>query len=382
LETLTVFVGPNGSGKSNFVDALSFVQECLAGSIELAFKNRGGIKAVRRISAGHPTHVGVRVTVDLDAERWSDYAFEIAAKPGERFSVSRERCVVRHRPLLGEEEQYEFEIRNGEFSKPIPGVRPRVAKDRLALFAGSATDEFRPVYDFLTSMRFYSIAPNRLRELQEPDPGDHLKRDGSNAAAVLKRLQDEEKPDTYERVCRMLSRVTEGVTGVEYRAIGQKETLQFHQDVGLKYPWNFDALNMSDGTLRILGLLLAIYQPGQASVIAIEEPECTIHPGAAELILELLLDAAKDRQILLTTHSPDLLDSKSLSDRQLRTVVMRKGNTLIGPIASSSKTAIREELYSPGELLRANELDLDLAAVETASEQLNLFGAAAEPPAS
>jgi predicted ATPase len=60
LERFTVFVGPNGSGKSNFIDALAFVQECLSESIELAFKNRGGIAAVRRISAGHPTHIGIR----------------------------------------------------------------------------------------------------------------------------------------------------------------------------------------------------------------------------------------------------------------------------------------------------------------------------------
>jgi hypothetical protein len=99
-----------------------------------------------------------------------------------------------------------------------------VAADRLALFAASATDEFRPLYDFLTSMRFYSIVPVRLRELQEPDAGDFLKRDGSNAAAVLKRLQKEAQGNgQYDRVCRLLSRVVEGIKKVEYRAIGQKE---------------------------------------------------------------------------------------------------------------------------------------------------------------
>ena len=65
LERLTVLIGPNGSGKSNFIDALAFVQECLAESIELAFKNRGGICAVRRRSGGHPTHVGIRLLIDL-----------------------------------------------------------------------------------------------------------------------------------------------------------------------------------------------------------------------------------------------------------------------------------------------------------------------------
>src|SRR3990170_5938633 len=95
LELFTVLVGPNGAGKSNFIDALAFVEECLSESIELAFKNRGGIGAVRRRSAGHPTHIGIGLSVKLDTEMFADYAFEIAAKPTERFSVAKERCVVR-----------------------------------------------------------------------------------------------------------------------------------------------------------------------------------------------------------------------------------------------------------------------------------------------
>lgn len=262
LETFTVFVGPNGAGKSNFIDALAFVQECLSESIELAFKNRGGIAAVRRSSTGHPTHIGIRLVLNLSDELSADYAFEIAAKPKEKFSVARERCVVEK--FMGQ--SHSFEIEDGKFTTEIPGIRPKVAADRLALFAASATDEFRPVYDFLTSMRFYSIVPVRLRELQEPDAGDFLKRDGSNAAAVLKRLQEEAQGNgQYERVCRLLSRVVDGIKKVEYRAIGQKETLQFKQDVGSEHPWSFNALNMSDGTLRVLGLLLAVYQPGPYS---------------------------------------------------------------------------------------------------------------------
>jgi predicted ATPase len=221
------------------------------------------------------------------------------------------------------------------------------------------------VYDFLTSMRFYSIVPNRLREPQEPDSGDSLKRDGSNAAAVLKRLMAEAGGrERYERLCRLISRVVEGIKKVEYHAMGQKETLQFKQDVGRKSPWTFDAANMSDGTLRVLGILLAVYQPGRHSLVAIEEPEATVHPAATELIVEVLMDAAHERQVLLTTHSPDILDHKDLKDNQIRVVTMERGCTVIAPIAESSRRAIREHLYTPGELLRSDELNPDVDAVE------------------
>src|SRR3990172_5716274 len=328
VELCTVFVGPNGSGKSNFIDALAFVQECLSESIELAFKNRGGIAAVRRSSTGHPTHITIRLALNLGDDLFADYAFEIA---------------------------------KGRFTTEIPGIRPKVAADRLALFAASATEEFRPVYDFLTSMRFYSIVPVRLRELQEPDPGDFLKRDGSNAAAVLKRLQDEAYGNgQYDRLCRLLSKVVEGVEKVEYRAIGQKETLQFKQDVGAKHPWTFNALNMSDGTLRVLGLLLAVYQPGPYSVVAVEEPEATVNPAVAEVVVEVLMDAATEKQVLLTSHSPDLLDYKELTDTQIRIVTMEHGRTLIAPVSQAGRDAIRQRLYTPGGLLRPGGVTPDL----------------------
>jgi len=304
----------------------------------------------------------------LENDLAADYAFEIAAKPTERFSIARERCVVSH--FMGGE--HRFEVRNGEFFEAIPGIRPKVSSDRLALYAASATHEFRPVYDFLTTMRFYSIVPLRVRELQDPDPGDYLKRDGSNAAAVLKRLR-EENSEQYERVCRLLAKVAQGIRRVEYRAVGQKETLQFRQDIGLKDPWTFDALNMSDGTLRVLGVLLAAYQPGLHSVVAIEEPEATVHPAVTELIVSVLLDTAHERQVLLTTHSPDVLDYKDLQDTQVRIVTMEEGRTLISTLSAASRDAIRRRLYTPGELLRSGELTPDVIQAQGSAEQFDLF---------
>lgn len=369
LRPLTIFVGPNGAGKSNFMDALAFVTECLVDSVELAFKNRGGISAVRRKSGGHPTHIGVRLEIQLDDHGLADYSFEIAAEKGERFSIARERCYVQE--FMGS--SHVFELRHGEFVKEIAGIRSRVAPDRLALFAASATPEFRPVYDFLANMCFYSIVPSALRELQTPDPGDLLKPDGRNAAAVLKRIEDED-PERYRRICSLLSAAVAGMQSAHHRAVGQYETVEFRQDIGQKYPWTFDALNVSDGTLRMLGLLVAVYQLGPASVLGIEEPEATVHPAVTEQILEVLMDASRLRQILVTTHSPDLLDINGIDDSQLRVVTNPGSATVIAPLAATTHRAILEQLYTSGELLRAGELEGDSVAAERLSSQLKLFG--------
>jgi predicted ATPase len=367
LGRLTIFVGPNGAGKSNFMDALSFVGECLLDSVELAFKNRGGINAVRRRSGGHPTHIGVRLVIDLPSHQLADYSFEIAGK-GERFSIAHERCHIQD--FMGD--THEFEVNHGEFVKEITGIRSRVAPDRLALFVASAVPEFRPLYDFLVDMSFYSIEPSKLRDPQKPDPGDLLKSDGSNAAAVLKRIQDED-PDRYQRICSLVSAAVPGIQSARHRSVGQFETIEFRQDVGQKHPWTFDALNVSDGTLRMLGLLLAVYQLGSASVLGIEEPEATVHPAITEQILEVLIDASRFRQILVTTHSPDLLDFDDVNDEYLRVVTNDRNATVIAPLAETSRAAIREHLYTTGELLRTGELQGDVD-VARGLAQLKLFG--------
>ena len=370
LGPFTALVGPNGSGKSNFFDSLAFVQECLAESIELAFKNRGGINAVRRKSGGHPNNIQVELALQLSDWGTAKYGFTIVAGKSGAFRVKTESCVVC--PFMGSEAS--FKVENGVFRREIRGIRPKVSSDRLALYAASGTDEFRPVYDFLTSMRFYSMAPERIRELQNPDAGDFLKRDGSNAAAVLKRLAEESKGnERYKRLCRLLSKVVQGLQGVKYHAIGQKETLQFRQDVGLKHPWRFDAPNMSDGTLRSLGLLLAVYQVGKASVVAVEEPEATVHPAVMELIVGVLLDAAQDRQVLITTHSPDILDHEGIQDEQIRAVTIDQNSTLICPLSEASRDAVREHLYTAGELLRSGELTPDVQTARKAATQPSLF---------
>ena len=229
------------------------------------------------------------------------------------------------------------------------------------------------MYDFLAGMRFYSIVPSKLRELQTPDPGDLLRPDGSNAAAVLKRIQDGDS-DRYARICSLLSAAVAGIQSARHQSVGQFETVEFRQDIGQKHPWTFAALNVSDGTLRMLGLLVAVYQLGPATVLGIEEPEATVHPAITEQILEVLIDASRLRQILITTHSPDLLDFNDVDDEQLRVVTNLHNATVISPLAVTSRDAIREHLYTTGELLRAGELEGDSDAAKDLASQLKLFG--------
>ncbi len=78
--------------------------------------------------------------------------------------------------------------------------------------------------------------------------------------------------------------------------------------------------------------------------------------------------------MIVTTHSPDLLDAKELTDEQIRVVTMESGRTIIAPLSQASRWALRERLYTPGELLRIDELSQDAEAAKEAARHLDLFG--------
>jgi len=370
LEPFTVLVGANGSGKSNFLASLAFVKSCLIDSPAVAARHQGGARMAPRWEPSY-SRTGFRFRLDLGDRHTADYAFEITRDQTGAPVVTHELCRVEN---MGREQV--FEVTAGEFRREIPGIRAQIQPDRLALTVASATEEFRPVYDFLTGMQFYAIDPTSLRDDSPEVRSGPLEFTGYNAAKVLSRLS--ERLDSYERVNQLLSRAVPGLQKVQARELrGDRLGVEFFQDVGTEAPASFDAREMSDGTLRLLGLLLAIYQPQRPSLAAIEEPEATVHPAVAELVLQVLLDAAEDRQVLITTHSPDILDAKELSDDQIRVVTMAHGRTSIGPLAQASRQAIREHLYTPGELLRSNELNQDAQAAVDAAERLDLFAKSA-----
>lgn len=369
LGDVTVLVGPNGSGKSNFVDSLAFIQESVTSTLTRAVQIRGGIEGVRRRSAGHPTNVGFRLDMSLGSGGLATYSFEVAARPRGVFVVKRETCRIATMGTAAAS----FDIREGEFVDAPPGVLPRIESDRLALTVLSAVAEFREVYDFISGMRFYSLVPEHIRDLQDPDVGVSLKRDGRNAAAVLREIQAR-SPEDHERICRLLGKVVPGMTGVEYDHVGSKETLRFRQQVGTKHPWTFPPLNMSDGTLRVLGLLLAVYQQPSPPLIVLEEPESTVHPAAVEVLMDVFKEGSRRSQLMLTTHSPDILDSDKISEDELRVVTATNGRTLVSPLGPISREAVRRRLYTPGDLMRAADLDPDLPATEALAAQLDLWG--------
>lgn len=374
LGSLAILVGPNGSGKSNFLDGLRFTADALSTTLDLALRDRGGINEVRRRSGGHPNHFAVRLDFDLANHLKGHYAVKVGATSGGGYQVTDEECVVRSSAFGASETR--FRVRRGELETNLDERLPAVASDRLYLVSASNVADFRPVYDALTAMGFYNLSPAAIREPQQPDAGVLLRRDGDNLASVLGHLALHNR-SALDRVVEYLRRVAPGVEGVAKRSVGPMETIEFRQRVaGRRDPWAFPAANISDGTLRGLGVLVALLQSNgkPPTLVGIEEPEIALHPAAVGVLLDAVRDASNQTQVVLTSHSPDLLDRDDLQDSALLAVAADDGVTTIGPVNSVGRQALRDRLFTAGELLRMNQLEPDEGALTLSqADQLKLF---------
>lgn len=285
------------------------------------------------------------------------YGFEIAAVRGGDYRISREDCVVR-RAEFGSDDEY-FRVRDGMLVSTSSSVAlPPASDDRLFLVLASGLKEFRPVFDGLRSINIYNLNPDAMRQLQKPDAGELLRRDGSNIASVVEQLR-RTAPSEKERIEEYLRQIVPGVTSVNRRGLGAWETVEFKQHIaGAKDPWVFPATSMSDGTLRALGVLVALFAPAGRiyTPIGIEEPETALHPAASGLLLEALQSASRQRQVFVTSHSPDLLDSPRLTPEHILAVRAEGGTSHIGRLDEASSRALKESLFTAGELLRLDQL--------------------------
>lgn len=373
LGALTYLVGVNGSGKSNFLDALHLVRDALNGSLDNALNERGGLSEVRQRSSGHPTHFGIRLEFRLPDGRPGYFAFNVGALKDRGYEVQTEECVIEG---IGRGPSYRID--RGTLRDSSEPSFPAITSDRLALVAVSGLTAFRPVFDALTSMSFYNLNPKLMRELQKPQEGRLLKSAGENVASVIGHLErvGREQLDIIEDY---LQTVVPMVHGVERKQVGPMETLEFRQDMaGSKHPWRFLAQNMSDGTLRALGILVALFQGNRdysPTLVGMEEPETALHPAASAALREALIRASRSTQVIVTSHSPDLLDDRGIPIETFLSVVSEGGETRIAPLDEAAREAMRQQLFSAGELLRLNQLAPDRAFLEVQERRpADLFG--------
>ena len=293
------------------------------------------------------------------------YGFVLGSRLG-LYRVKREYGFVT--PADSEEQPIKFEVREGRLVKPRELDEERLETSELSLpflrrilFSYPVEDTRRRygtpptfrdvtrVLSFFSWMQFYRLFPDAMREPRKPMNSRLLVEDGSNLASVLRGMVNRNARYLGE-IKSALGHVVPGLTDLHVQQSGgfMVVKLRHSAERGGGAGSTFDLSQESDGTVRLLGLLTALYQQRPPSLIGIEEPELTIHPGALEVLADVMVEAASRTQVLTTTHSPDLIDRLPVDS--LRAVKIEDGCTKVAPVSETQAEAVLDGLFSLGEL--------------------------------
>jgi predicted ATPase len=355
LRRRAFIVGPNAAGKSNLLDAMRFLRDVAEpqGGLQRAIAARQSISQIRSLHARRYPAVVVEVGLDLGNVAWT---YELAITQDnnrvpkvEREIITRDGRVVRRRPDDDDNDDAN-----------------RLTQTHLEQV--NTNKDFREVAQFLTDVRYLHLVPQLIRE---PDRSVGKKRDPFGGDFLEQVISVPEKT----RVSRF-RRIEEALRV----AVPQLKKLELERDKrgvphlrGLYEHWRPNAgwqteEQFSDGTLRLLGLLWVLLD-GTAPVL-LEEPELSLHTAVIGYLPQMLvrLGRKSGRQVILTTHSADLLADQGIAAEEVLLLSPSAEGTVVE--LASSKREVRA-LLTAG--MSVAEAVLPRTAPPNAS-QLTLFG--------
>jgi predicted ATPase len=318
-------VGPNASGKSNFLDVFRFLRDLASsgGGFQEAVRRRGGVSALRCLSARRYPDVAVSVVVEAaTGERWH---YELA------FNQDNLR-----RPLVRAES-----VRRGNdilLNRPTPEDQSDPARlTQTWLEQVTVNQPFRDLASFFASIRYLHIVPQLVREpdrsvgrSNDPFGGDFLeqvaKTPERTRKARLQRIQEALKVAVPQLEAIELFRDANGTPHLrgKYRHWRPQGAWQTEEQ-------------FSDGTLRLMGLLwVALDREGP---LLLEEPELSLHPEIVRVLPQLLARAQRrtGRQIFLSTHSPELLRDEGIGLDEVLLLKPTPEGTQVSPASAQAE---------------------------------------------
>ena len=358
LGALQFLVGRNGSGKSNFLDALAFVRDLFT------YPNIGEVLQ-RRIDVLHRKNFvaggwdeDFSIYLECNLPDGAVGMLEIVINALE-FAIKSEKCVIKKNSNI----ITHYETRDRKLiTEPFPNSPPP-SPDRLYLQT-FGSDAYRPLYDGLRQIQIYRIDTAEITQrLMSARSGNFsLNESGDNLSAIWY----SQSRKTQDRINEYMQIVVPSVYEVGVKELLGDDhllLLEFLMNSGTGKPTSsFHAPSMSDGTLRALGVLVALLQERKngggnfPALVCIEEPETGLHAHAFGALLGAMQEASDMRQVIVATHSADMLDDKEITPDQILAVEMQNSETIIAPVENLTKRILQKHLTTAGELLRQDKL--------------------------
>lgn len=379
IQPVTVLVGPNAAGKSNVVDVLKFLRDMVVEGLDHAISKRGGITTIRQHSRTKPYQISFKLCFSDNFEdeksRTASYEITISSLIAGNYRVEREAAIWFEEEYDFDEESNSLTMvainrhsmqRSADGSLSIDGKKTKstLPADQVALglrILQRIDAIASPIANFVRAFRFSTIFPNTLRDPKKPDSDAALKESGENWASILKALKRTQRGrQELERIKEMMQVVMPAIQDIHVKAVGGYLVPQIRvAEAGAKSAagYDLDPSQLSDGTLRVLGILLALYQNPAPKFVAIEEPEQTVHPGLLPMLAEAFHEVSERTQLFVTSHSPHLIEF--FAPEEIRVAVQEDGETRVTPIKSAQLQAIKERLISMQELMLAEGLQAE-----------------------
>jgi predicted ATPase len=367
LRDLNVFIGPNGSGKSNLVEAISFLRSASTHLGE-EVQDSGGIadwlwksdKKGKRPTAMIEVVVDNRPQPDRKPIRHSISFTESAT----RFELVDERIEDSERmPGYSASADVYFYYRH-QHGRPVINVREGERKlrredidaERSILPQRVDPDQYPEItylgeiYKQIRIYREWSFGRYTPARRKQPATNRHdrLEESFDNLGVVLNRIRRDS--DAKQQLLKGLRDLYAGIDDFDVTVDGGQVQVYFQE--GKR---SIPATRLSDGTLRYLCLLAILLHPEPPPLVCIEEPELGLHPDVMSTLGPLLREASERTQLIVTTHSDELIDSLSETPEDVVVCEKIEGATTMTRLERAVLEAWLDK-YTLGELWRRGDV--------------------------
>lgn len=355
LEPLTVFIGPNGSGKSNICESLAVLSDFLQRLIDIG---HGGYSSkdffAQSLQALSP------YLKNIESKFWhgkSDFlSFQVRTSPRIKNDTFDQNIAILDLSVNLDYPQQEVRLMTSD-EKIGGAVHTHTPLLREFLVSHKYLDS--PLASSLKRVSVYDFTPTALSNNSAPSTNNSMDRTGQGIAYSLVDILLTNRKGFDE----LEERLTRLVPNIQKIALPRAPNQTFSLELIDKYSeYHIPASDISDGTLRILAFLTALYQENTPSIICFEEIENGVHPWLLHKMMELLKIVSTEGingnpiQVLITTHSPVLLNY--VEPHQVRAVELdNEGKTQVHTLPTDStrfKKALEAYDGSLGELWFTN----------------------------
>lgn len=314
LTPMTVLLGPNGSGKSTVFDVFNFLSECFQFGLRHAWDRRGRGKELKSRGSSGPIVFELKYR-----EKTKDpvITYHLAIDEGAKGPEVVEEWLQWRRGQKGQPFRF-LEFRRG-VGRAVSGELPDAedqrkdstlrSPDLIAVNTlGQLAEHPRvaALREFITDWYVSYLSIDQTRNQPEAGPQERLNKDGGNLPNVIQYMK-EQHPERLDQIFAVLRQRIPRLERVESELMPNGQLLLQIKDAPFEQP--VLAKFASDGTMKMLAYLTVLYDPEPPRFIGIEEPENFLHPRLLPELAEECRAAAERSQLLITSHSPFLLNA-------------------------------------------------------------------------